>query len=141
MFKVCRKLCVCVLFNLNCRSKSVWHLNFFFVIHKSTVALCLTLCLFFRTFYRKYAYSCYAYKKKLVYPIGTSVKISKMLSWKRNFNAFLQIWCNNFGLKLCQRLIASIDKILISGAGKSNPQYFYQVFRFCYFLISLDHKS
>ena len=39
------------------------------VIHKSTVALCLTLCLFFRTFYRKYAYSCYAYKKKLVYII------------------------------------------------------------------------
>ena len=37
------------------------------VIHKSTVALCLTLCLFFRTFFRKYAYSCYAYKKKLVY--------------------------------------------------------------------------
>ena len=37
------------------------------VIHKSTIALCLRLCLFFRTFYRKYAYSCYAYKKKLVY--------------------------------------------------------------------------
>ena len=38
-----------------------------FVIHKSTVALCLRLCLFFHTFYRKYAYSCYAYKKKLLY--------------------------------------------------------------------------
>ena len=63
MFKVCRKMCVCVLFNLDCRSKSIWHLKIFFVIHKSTVALCL----FFRTFYHKYAYSCYAYKKKLVY--------------------------------------------------------------------------
>ena len=67
MFKVCRKMCVCVLFNLDCRSKSIWHLKKFFVIHKSTVALCLRLCLFFLTFYRKYAYSCYAYKKKLVY--------------------------------------------------------------------------
>ena len=67
MFKVCRKMCVCVLFNLDCRSKSIWHLKKIFVIHKSTVALCLRLCLFFRTFYRKYAYSCHAYKKKLVY--------------------------------------------------------------------------
>ena len=58
-------MCVCVLFNLDCRSKSIWHLKKIFVIHKSTVALCL----FFRTFYRKYAYSCYAYKKKLVYLI------------------------------------------------------------------------
>ena len=57
MFKVCRKMCVCVLFNLDCRSKSIWHLKKFFVIHKSTVALCLRLCLFFRTFYRKYANS------------------------------------------------------------------------------------
>ena len=47
--------------------KSIWHLKKIFVIHKSTVALCLRLCLFFRTFYRKYAYSCYAYKKKLMY--------------------------------------------------------------------------
>ena len=39
------------------------YLTIFFVIHKSTVALCLRLCLFFHTFYRKYAYSCYAYKK------------------------------------------------------------------------------
>ena len=70
MFKVCRMMCVCVLFNLDCRSKSIWHLNFFFVIHKSTVALCLRLCLFFRTFYCKYAYSCYAYKKKLVYSVS-----------------------------------------------------------------------
>ena len=62
-FKVCRKMCVCVLFNLDCRSKSIWHLKKNFVIHKSTVALCLRLCLFFRPFYRKYAYSCYAYKK------------------------------------------------------------------------------
>ena len=45
----------------------------FFVIHKSTVALCLRLCLFFRTFYRKYAYSCYAYKKKLVKSIPVTV--------------------------------------------------------------------
>ena len=66
MFKVCRKMYVCVLFNLDCRSKSIWHLKFFFVMHKSTVALCL----FFRTFYPKYAYSCYAYKKKLVYTIS-----------------------------------------------------------------------
>ena len=57
--------CVYVLFNLDCRSKSIWHLKKF-VIHKSTVALCIRLCLLFRTFYRKYAYSCYAYKKKLV---------------------------------------------------------------------------
>ena len=63
MSKVCRKMCVCVLFNLDFRSKSIWHLKIFFVIHKPTVALCLRLCLFFRTFYRKYAYSCYAYKK------------------------------------------------------------------------------
>ena len=27
----------------------------------------LKIMLIFRTFYRKYAYSCYAYKKKLVY--------------------------------------------------------------------------
>ena len=58
-------MCVCVLFNLDCRSKSIWHLKFFFVIHKSTVALYLRLCLFFCSFYRKYAYSCYAYKKKI----------------------------------------------------------------------------
>ena len=67
MFKVCRKMCICVLFNLDCRSKSILHLKNFFVIHKCTVALCLRLCLFFCTFYRKYAYSCYAYKKKLVH--------------------------------------------------------------------------
>ena len=68
MFKVCRKMCVCVLFNLDCRSKSIWHLKKKFVIHKSTIALCLRLCLFFRTFYRKYAYSCNAYKKKISVP-------------------------------------------------------------------------
>ena len=38
LFKVCRKMCVYVVFNLDCRSKSIWHLKFFFVIHKSTVA-------------------------------------------------------------------------------------------------------
>ena len=63
MFKVCRKMCVFVLFNLDCKSESIWHLKKNFVIRKSTVALCLRLCLFFSTFYRKYAYSCYAYKK------------------------------------------------------------------------------
>ena len=42
-------MCI-VLFNLDCRSKSIWHLKKFFVIHKSTVALCLRLCLFFALF-------------------------------------------------------------------------------------------
>ena len=84
MFKVCRKMCVCVLFNLDCRSKSIWHLKKIFVIHKSAVALCLRLCLFFRTFCRKYAYSCYAYKKKLVYFLPPETYTHVFVSGVRN---------------------------------------------------------
>ena len=36
----------------------------------------LKIMLIFRTFYRKYAYSCYAYKKKLVYVWRTTGNLS-----------------------------------------------------------------
>ena len=43
--------------------------------------------------------------KGFQYQIWSSVKRSgKKLSSKTNFNAFLQISCSNFRLKLCQRL-------------------------------------